>query len=67
MTLPSNLTLEERERIAYITGDDATAKLLAEAIDASNDAIGETYNDGYDAGYDVGYDRGYTDGQGEAS
>lgn len=29
----TNLTLEERERLAYVNGDTATAALLAEAAD----------------------------------
>lgn len=32
-----NLTLEERERLAYVNGDTATAALLAEAADAVAD------------------------------
>lgn len=34
MTLPSNATLEERERLAYIQGRTQEAELLGEAIDA---------------------------------
>jgi hypothetical protein len=33
MTLPSNATLEERERLAYIEGRTEEAKLLGELID----------------------------------
>lgn len=33
MTLPSNATLEERERLAYIQGRTQEAALLGEAID----------------------------------
>lgn len=35
------LTLEERERIAYVEGRTEEASLLALAIDAENDAIDE--------------------------
>lgn len=33
MTLPSNATLEERERLAYIEGRTKEAELLGELID----------------------------------
>ena len=52
MKQPLNLTPEEQERLAYISGDTQTAALLARARAE---------------GYDVGYLEGYNDGYGQAA
>jgi len=48
------LTIDEQERLAYITGDVVLAKALA------------SYDEGRTAGYDKGYDDGYVDGVNES-
>ena len=47
MTLPSNATLEERERLAYIQGRTQEAALLGEAIDHERKHWNEPYPRGY--------------------
>jgi len=46
-TLPSNATLEERERLAYIEGRTQEAALLGEAIDAERKHWDEAHPRGY--------------------
>ena len=47
MQLPSNATLEERERLAYIEGRTQEAALLGEAIDHERKHWNEPYPRGY--------------------
>lgn len=60
-----NLTLEELERRAYITGDVQTANLIArvqdETTEDDEDERQAAYNEGYSAGFDAGYDEGFDD------
>lgn len=48
------LSLSERERLAYITGDKAAAEVLALAVDEMLTAIEDARSEGYDDGYDDG-------------
>ena len=60
------LTLEERERIAYIEGRTEEAKLLALAMDGSEEAVAEAAHEargqGFDDGYEAGYAKGFEEG-----
>lgn len=47
MTLPTNATLEERERLAYIQGRTQEAALLGEAIDRERKHWDEAHPRGY--------------------
>lgn len=47
MTLPSNATLQERERLAYIEGRTQEAALLGEMIDIEYKLWEEPYPRGY--------------------
>jgi flagellar biosynthesis/type III secretory pathway protein FliH len=60
-----NMTLEERERQAYITGDTHASALLAEALNRIEEAA-DDLADQVDDAYRNGYDTGYSDGQEDA-
>lgn len=47
MTLPSNATLEERERLAYIEGRTTEVALLGELIDRERQFWESPYPRGY--------------------
>ena len=62
---PSNLTLAERERLAYISGDVQLAQALARAEDGDADLADEAREEGRAEGYDSGYAAGRADTVGE--
>jgi len=51
---PEHYTLDELERIAYITGDTERATLYARLSDKESAAVAEAHHDGYREGYDDG-------------
>jgi flagellar biosynthesis/type III secretory pathway protein FliH len=60
----TNLTLEEKERLAYISGYPQLAQLLGELADAERAHEfdkNRAYDEGYEWGHEKGYDAGYDD------
>lgn len=58
-----HLTLEELERLAYITGDAITARACERALNVEQDALDEARSDGYAEGYADGEEFGYENGR----
>ncbi len=48
---PEHLTLNELERMAYISGDTERAALYARLSEAETGQRDRDYDEGYDAGY----------------
>ena len=61
----SNLTVEERERVAYITGDTERAELLANCQDVAE--LETKHEDEMIKHGEAEYSRGYKDGEDEAT
>lgn len=61
----SNLTLAERERLAYASGDQAAAGVYAAALDALELENQRGYDSGYEDGVSDGYDEGCSGAHGE--
>jgi chaperonin cofactor prefoldin len=49
----NNMTLEEQERLAYISGDTRTAQLLAQALDKDNDRVEDLEDEVKRLEYDI--------------
>ena len=57
-----HLTLDELERLAYITGDLLAARACQYALGIEQDALDDAHQQGYDAGYEDGEAFGYEQG-----
>lgn len=61
----SSLTLAERERLAWASGDTVTAQTLAALDDERRDACAEAFDEGREEGYEEGFTAGYDEAEAE--